>query len=96
VYSDTPDVGNELEGATVTLYHFSYCSPTSGERQMTTGNDGLFEFGDVFLHDTDRIRIQVESEGDEPMIWDSKDVYCFHCSCFQSPIEFVLNGVPGR
>jgi hypothetical protein len=96
VYANTAAVGNELDGATVTLHHFSYCSPTSGERQMTTGNDGVFEFGEVFLHDTDRIRIEVESEGYEPTLWDSKGVYCFYCSCFQSPIEFVLNAAAGR
>jgi hypothetical protein len=96
VYANAATAGNELEGATVTLHHFSYCSPTSGERQMTTGSDGVFEFGEVFLHDTDRIRIQVESEGYEPALWDSLDVYCLYCGCFQSPIEFVLNAAAGR
>jgi hypothetical protein len=75
----------------VTLYHFSYCSPTSGQYQTTTDLDGMFEFGEVFFHDTDRIRIQVESGSYEPALWDSIDRYCFYCSCFGSPIEIILH-----
>ena len=96
VYADAAESGNELEGASVTLYQSSYCSPTSGQYQATTGPDGAFEFGKVFFHDTDLIRIQIEFEGYEPALWKSNEFYCFYCSCFGSPVEIVLNTDPGQ
>lgn len=98
VYAETTHFGNELEGVTVTLRQTSFCSPTSGQHQTTTGPDGRFEFSDVFFHDTDRIRIQVESEGYESAQWDSRDstdFYCLYCICFGSPLEIVLHAAPG-
>jgi hypothetical protein len=95
VYVEATHVGNELEGVTVTLHQTSYCSPTRGQHQTTTGPDGRFEFGDVFFHDTDRIRIQLESEGYESAQWDSTDFYCLYCGCFGSPLEIVLHAAPG-
>jgi len=96
VYANHAESGNELDGTSVTLHHFSNCSPTSGEYQTITGLNGTFEFGDVFFHDTDRIRIHVESEGHEPTDWDSVGRYCFFCNCFGSPVEIVLHTAPGR
>jgi hypothetical protein len=95
VYAGTAQPGDELAGATVTLDHTSYCSPTRGVHQAKTGPDGSFEFGDVFLHDTDRIRIEVASEGYESAGWDSVDRYYLYCSCFEDPLEIVLRAVPG-
>jgi len=95
VYAGTAQPGDELEGATVTLQHSSYCSPTRGERQIKTGPDGGFAFEEVFLHDTDRIRIEVTFEGYESAQWDSVDRYCFYCSCFGEPLEIVLGAAPG-
>ena len=89
VYAKTVEPGNELGSASVTLNQFSYCSPTRGEHRAVTGPDGSFEF-EVFFHDTDRVRIQVESEGYDPGLWDSKDRYCLFCSCFGSPLEIVV------
>lgn len=94
VYAGTAQPGNELAGATVTLRHTSYCSPTRGEHQVKTGPDGRFAFDGIFLHDTDRIRIQVESEGYQPAAWDSRDRYCFYCNCFADPLEIVLSAAP--
>ena len=91
VYAETTHFGNESEGVTVTLHQSSYCSPTSGQHQTTTDPDGRFEFSYVFFHDTDRIRIQVESEGYESAQWDSTDFYCLYCNCFGSPLEIVLH-----
>ena len=54
VYADTVGPGSELEGASVQLGQSSYCSPTRGRYQATTGPDGSFEFEKVFFHDTDR------------------------------------------
>ena len=96
VYVDRVESGNALEGASVTLRQSSYCSPTRGEYQIATGPDGRFEFGQVFFHDTDRIWIQVEAEGYESTRWDSAGFYCLYCSCFGSPIEFVLRTAPGQ
>jgi hypothetical protein len=96
VYVDAVDPGNELEGASVELNHSSYCSPTEGQYQTTTGPDGTFEFSDVFFHDTDRVWIQVDSEGYGSARWDSVGVYCYYCSCFTSPIEIVLRSAPGQ
>ena len=94
-YAETTDSGNELEGATVTLQQTCYCSPTRGRHQTTTGPGGRFELSDVFFHDTDRIRIQVGAEGYESAQWDSKDFYCFYCSCFGSSLEIVLRAASG-
>jgi hypothetical protein len=96
LFADDPVPGKELEGASVTLNHSSYCSPTEGEYQTVTGLDGTFEFDEVFFHDTDRIRIQIESVGYEPITWDSTDYYCFFCSCFASPLEIMLRAVPDQ
>jgi len=95
VYAGTAHAGSELEGVTVMLHQTSYCSPTSGQHQIATGTGGSFEFGDVFFHDTDRIRIQVESEGHESFQWDSSDLSCLYCSCFTDPLEIVLDVDPG-
>jgi hypothetical protein len=94
VYAEATHFGNESEGVTVTLYQTSSCSPTSGQHQATTGPDGRFEFSDVFFHDMDRIRIQLESEGYESAQWDSTDFYCLYCGCFRSPLEIVLHAGP--
>ena len=96
VYAGMAQQGDELAGATVTLQHTSYCSPTRGEHQTKAGPDGSFEFGDVFLHDTDRIKIKVESEGYESAQWDSVDRYCFYCGCFGDPLEIVLHAAPDQ
>jgi hypothetical protein len=90
VYAETAQLGDGLGNVTATLYQTSYCSPTSGEQQTVTDSGGMFEFGDVFFHDTDRIRIQFEAEGYETVQWDSADFYCFYCSCFGSPLEIVV------
>jgi len=96
VYVDAVEPGNELPGASVELGQFSYCSPTGGGHQTTTGPDGTFEFTQVFFHDTDRIWIQVDAEGYASTRWDSTDFYCLYCSCFGSPIEIVLHIAPGE
>ena len=95
-YTGTIHFGNELESVTVTLHQTSFCSPTRGQHRTTTDSDGRFEFSDVFFHDTDRIQIQVESEGYESAQWDSKGSYCLFCSCFGSPLEIVLHAAPGQ
>ncbi len=94
VVAETTQSGHELEGVTVTLRQTSYCSPTRGEHQATTDPDGRFEFSDVFFHDTDRIRIEAESEGYGSAQWDSTDFYCLYCNCFGSPLEMVLHTAP--
>jgi hypothetical protein len=94
VYTDTVELGNVLQGASVTLEQFSNCSPSRGKQETTTGYSGTFEFDHVFFHDTDRIKIEVEAEGYEPTLWDSKDLYCFYCNCFAPPLELGLDRTP--
>jgi hypothetical protein len=96
VYTDVAEQGNELEGASVTLHQTSYCSPTRGQHQTTSNSDGRFEFGEVFFHDTDRIRIQVTYEGYEPALWDSRGLYCLYCGCFGLPVQAVLRAAPSQ
>jgi hypothetical protein len=91
VYAGQIGAGNEFQGALVTLDHSSNCSPTRGEHQATTGPDGTFEF-QVFFHDTDMVRLWVEAEGFSQAEWDSRDIYCYYCSCWSAPLEIVLVG----
>jgi hypothetical protein len=95
VYTGTLGPGYEITGASVRLDQFSYCSPTRGEYQLLTGPDGTFE-ARLFLHDTDRIWIQVEAEGYASTRWDSTGFDCLYCSCFASPIEILLHAAPGQ
>jgi hypothetical protein len=89
VYEGTVGSGREVNGAVVKLMHTSYCSPTKGEQEMVTGEDGTFEFK-VFLHDTDGFRIEVELEGYQTGEYSFGGFDCLFCSC--PPIEIVLEG----
>jgi len=95
VYADVIRPGNELEGATVTLRHTSYCSPTRGQHQTSTDADGRFEFTDVYVHDTDGIWIEVASEGYKLAQWNVGGFDCVSCSCFSSSLEVLMQAVPG-
>ena len=90
VYAGTVEPGNELEGAIITLNQSSYCSPTSGQQETVSESDGKFEFGELFFHDTDGIRIDVAYEGYEMTQWDTKPLGCLYCDCFVLPLEIVL------
>lgn len=94
VYTTSAEPGSELDGAMVTLYHSSYCSPTRGQQQTVSRSDGIFEFEEVFFHDTDMIRIEVTYEGYETTQWNSKGKYCLYCGCFNVPLEIVLQASP--
>lgn len=94
VYEERAVAANALQGAVLTLYQTSFCSPTSGQHSTVTSPDGEFEFNDVFLHDTDTLRIQVEYEAFESAQWVTGGFECLHCSCFQSPLEIVLRAAP--
>ena len=87
VYVSAARAGNELAGTRVGLSHVSYCSPTRGEYETTTGPDGGFGF-EVFLHDTDTFWIQVEQEGYEPVRQSVGGFDCLYCAC--PPVEVVL------
>ena len=90
VYAGKVEPGNELEGAIITLNQSSYCSPTSGQQETVSGSDGKFEFGELFFHDTDGIRIEVAYEGYEMTQWDTKPLGCLYCDCFVTPLEILL------
>jgi hypothetical protein len=87
VYADAASSGNELAGTLVQLSHVSYCSPTRGQYETTTGPDGGFGF-EVFLHDTDTFLIQVEQDGYEPVRQSIGGFDCLYCAC--PPVEIVL------
>ena len=87
VYAEEASVGNELEGAAILFRHGSYCSPTQGEYEAVTGPDGEFSF-EVYLHDTDSFRFNVEVAGYEPAYVSFGGFECLYCSC--PPIEIVL------
>jgi hypothetical protein len=67
VYADAAGPGHELAGAVVRCAQSSYsqvegsCAPY----EVTTGPDGEFSF-DLFVRDTDTIRLSAEKEGHEP------------------------------
>ncbi|MEJ2736858.1 MAG: hypothetical protein P8189_25390 [Anaerolineae bacterium] len=87
VYVDAASAGNELASVRVGLSHVSYCSPTRGDHETTTGPDGGFGF-EVFLHDTDTFWIRVEQEGYEPARQSVGGFDCLYCAC--PPVELVL------
>ena len=68
------------------LGQFSYCSPTRGEYQTTTGPDGAFEF-DVFVHDTDSITLSAQKSGYEPV---EQRMGGFDCVAACPPVDLVL------
>ena len=87
VYGHEAKPGNELPGVCVTLSHFSNCSPTRGEHETVTDQDGTFVF-EAYLHDTDMFRFEVEEEGYAPVRLQIGGFDCLYCSC--SPVEIVL------
>jgi hypothetical protein len=87
VYVNAAGSGNELKDVLVKLSQSSYCSPTSGQHETTTGPDGTFEF-DVYIHDTDTFWIRVELDGYEPASQSLGGFDCLYCSC--PPVEIVL------
>jgi hypothetical protein len=94
LYNQSAQSGNELTGIELTLSHSSNCSPTRGEQVTQTNSDGVFAFDQIFFHDTDRIRIQIDADGSAQTVWDSSGKYCFFCSCFEDSLEIVLSPIP--
>jgi hypothetical protein len=93
------DLGWESGGETLSFVegtgaYLGEIEVAAGERNRSVGTLLLRE-DDVFLHDTDRIRITVESKGHESTGWDSVDRYCLYCSCFGEPLEIVLRAASG-
>jgi hypothetical protein len=90
VYTRAVEAGNELARINLTLFHSSNCSPTRGEYQTQTDENGTFSFGQIFFHDTDRVRIQINTNDTSNTVWDSVGQYCYYCSCFEEPIQLIL------
>lgn len=80
VYVDAASPGNELAGTVVELSHFSNCAPTSGQHETITGPNGEFEF-EVYVHDTDMFRIQIEQDGYEAVRQSVGGFDCLFCTC---------------
>jgi hypothetical protein len=87
VYAGEAAPGNELGGAVVTLSQFSHCSPTEGEQEVVTEEDGTFAF-EVYLHDTDSFHFEVDLNGYLPGEYSFGGFDCLYCSCL--PLEIVL------
>ena len=76
-----------MAGVAVSLRQISWCSPTSGQHQTTTGVDGKFVFS-VFVHDTDSFKVGGEIEGYEPGQQLFGGFNCLYCHC--PPIKILL------
>ena len=87
VYLGSANPGNELEGVQVKLSQISWCSPTAGEQETQSGQNGTFAF-EVYIHDTDSINIQVDFEGYQMGKVNLGGFDCLYCSC--PPVEIVL------
>ena len=87
VYAGEAAPGNELSGVKVSLSHHSNCSPTKGEHEAITDSDGVFEF-DVYVHDTDSFKFEIEVEGYVPASVFFGGFDCLFCSCRN--MEIVL------
>ena len=76
-----------LGGATVTCYHHSYVRPSECPNAVTTAADGSFSFGEMYLHDTDRIDVSVAVAGYQPLTITRSGL-----EAFDNPIfDFVLS-----
>jgi len=87
VYADAALPGNELKGISVNFSQTSWCSPTAGAQEALSGQDGSFSVN-VYIHDTDTIIIQIDSEGYQPARIMFGGFDCLFCSC--PPLEIVL------
>jgi hypothetical protein len=87
VYVGEAVPGNELGGVLVKLSQYSNCSPTRGEQQVVTGEDGTFAF-EVYLHDTDSFNFKIEVDGYQTGEYSFGGFDCLYCSC--PPVEIIL------
>ena len=87
VYSGAVEPGNELAGVAVAFYQISWCSPTAGKQETQTNSNGSFSF-EVFVHDTDTYRIQIDVDGYQTAEIMMGGFDCLFCSC--PLVEIVL------
>ena len=87
IYANAASISNELAGVTVHLKQISWCSPTKGEYETITGNDGTFKF-EMYLHDTDTFWIELAVEGYQPVRQAIGGFDCLYCAC--PPMEIIL------
>lgn len=83
-----------IAGATVTCHQLSYSPRTVCAGSRTTGADGAYSFGSVFIHDTDSIRVNVQATG-----YQSQTIQRGGVQAFASPtFDFVLlpSGAPDQ
>jgi hypothetical protein len=90
IYADEASPGNELAGVNVHLKQTSWCSPTKGEYETMTEEDGTFRF-EVYLHDTDSFLIELAVGGYQPASELIGGFDCLYCAC--PPIEIILQPV---
>jgi hypothetical protein len=63
-----------------TAESYSNCAPTSGQHETITGPNGEFEF-EVYVHDTDMFRIEIEQDGYEAVRQSVGGFDCLFCTC---------------
>ena len=88
VYQGSATPGKEMSGIQVSLKQVSNCSPTAGDQQARTDEDGRFSF-DVYLHDTDSFVFEASEAGYQPARLKMGGFDCLYCSCSQ--IEIILH-----
>ena len=87
VYPGSATPGKEMSGIQVSLKQVSNCSPTAGDQQALTDENGRFSF-DVYLHDTDSFVFEVSEASYQLARQKIGGFDCLYCSC--SPIEIIL------
>ena len=55
--------GSAVVGAKVTCSHHSFTSPKTCSGNVTTDEDGIYIFDQIFFHDTDSVQLIVQTPG---------------------------------
>jgi len=87
-YEGSVEEGNILPGIDMGFSQHSYCSPTAGDYQTKTDEEGKYHF-EIYLHDTDQLTFSVASEDYLPYTLQVNGMDCLYCSCF--PLDHELD-----
>ena len=88
IYKRTQNQQDRASDIRVLLDHVSWCSPSPRNQEVITNKEGEFSFN-LYIHDTDTIRIKVEEIGYENIEIIFGGVRgCSGCRC--NDIEILL------